>query len=70
MSHRHVWEDANGPVPKGFELHHKCRNRGCSRLSHLELIGISEHKSLTNRERAGTGYYKAKRVRNEWGMFT
>lgn len=70
MSHRYTWEQANGPIPAGYEIHHKCRNRACSRLVHLELIEISKHKSLTNQERAGTGYYKAKRVRNEWGMFT
>jgi hypothetical protein len=70
MSHRHTWKQVNGTIPDGFEIHHKCRNRACSRLTHLELIGISEHKALTNRERAGTNYYKAKRARNEWGMFT
>lgn len=51
MAHRIVWEYHNGPVPSGHEIDHKCRNRKCCNLSHLQLLGISEHKSKTNKER-------------------
>ena len=69
MAHRYVWEQVNGTIPDGFEVHHKCKNRSCCNLYHLELIKSNEHKSITNRERAGTGYFTAKRRRNEVGMF-
>ena len=69
MLHRLIWTSANGSIPEGYEIHHKCKNRACYKLDHLELIGIPEHKSLSNRERAGTGYYKAVRKRNKEGRF-
>lgn len=51
MSHRISWEDKYGLIPEGYEIHHKCRNRACCNISHLELIKISKHKTLTNIER-------------------
>lgn len=36
-AHRWVWEAVNGPIPKGMVVRHKCDNRLCYRLSHLEL---------------------------------
>lgn len=29
MYHRTVWTKANGQIPEGFEVDHKCRNRAC-----------------------------------------
>lgn len=51
MHHRYIWEKRNGPIPKGYEINHICRNRACSNLDHLELLGISEHRTLTNNQR-------------------
>ena len=51
MLHRLVWESVNGPVPDGYEIHHKCGNRACQNLTHLECIHGSEHATLTNKER-------------------
>lgn len=36
--HKQVWEWANGPVPKGWEVDHTCRNRRCGNLDHLEAV--------------------------------
>lgn len=36
-AHRFVWETANGPIPDGLIVRHKCRNRNCVELTHLEL---------------------------------
>lgn len=36
--HRLLWEQAYGPVPKGFVLDHLCRNRSCLNLAHLEVV--------------------------------
>ncbi len=35
--HAWVWEQANGPIPPGLVLHHRCENPRCCRLDHLEL---------------------------------
>lgn len=35
--HRWVWEEANGPIPPGYEIDHRCENKSCVRLSHLRL---------------------------------
>lgn len=51
MFHRFKWEEVNGPIPEGYEIDHKCRNRTCCNVEHLQLLGISEHKVKTNRER-------------------
>lgn len=36
-AHRWVWEAVNGPIPPGQVVRHRCDNRLCYRLSHLEL---------------------------------
>jgi len=42
--HRYVWEQAHGPIPAGFEIHHKNEDRGDNRLENLELVEISSHR--------------------------
>lgn len=42
-AHRWVWEAANGPIPKGMVVRHKCDNRPCFRLSHLELGTVADN---------------------------
>jgi len=36
-AHRLSWAMANGPIPEGFVVQHKCDVRDCVRPSHLEL---------------------------------
>lgn len=36
--HQVVWEDANGPVPDGFELHHRDKNKVNNALENLQLV--------------------------------
>ena len=40
------WEEANGPVPPGKELHHRCKVRNCINLEHLEPLTRAEHRAL------------------------
>jgi hypothetical protein len=35
--HRYVWEKANGPIPSGLLVLHKCDNPACIRLEYLYL---------------------------------
>ncbi len=41
-AHRWAYEQEVGPIPKGLQLDHLCRNRACVNLGHLEPV--------TNRE--------------------
>lgn len=45
-AHIFAWERVNGPVPKGLEIHHTCRNRACCLLAHMQLLTHKEHKRL------------------------
>lgn len=51
MYHRTVWIKANGPIPEGFEVDHKCRNRACCNVEHLQVLDRDSHLVKTNQER-------------------
>lgn len=51
MYHRLVWELSFGTIPDGFEIDHKCRNRACCNLEHLQVLSGKEHTIKTNKER-------------------
>lgn len=51
MAHRHVWENTYGEIPEGYEINHKCKNRRCVDLTHLECLPISEHRAKDNAQR-------------------
>ena len=36
--HVAVWETYMGPVPKGLQLDHLCKNKRCCRIDHLEAV--------------------------------
>jgi len=36
-AHRFAWELANGPIPQGLVVRHKCDNKWCVAVEHLEL---------------------------------
>ena len=48
MYHRHVWERVNGTIPEGYEIDHKCKNRACCNIEHLQLLSSSEHRTKDN----------------------
>lgn len=43
-----VWEEANGPIPDGLTVEHKCRTRNCVRLAHMELVTRAENTRRGN----------------------
>ena len=43
LAHVYLYEQAIGPVPEGLELDHKCRNRACVNVAHLEPVTHQEN---------------------------
>lgn len=37
-AHKAAWQHANGPVPDGLTIEHRCRNRACVNVAHMELL--------------------------------
>jgi hypothetical protein len=42
-AHRVAWEKAFGPIPGGMLVHHKCGNRPCVNVDHMELMTRQDH---------------------------
>ena len=75
LLHRVVWVENNGPIPDGFEVHHK---DGCwynNDISNLELVETSKHRSFHAKknlecpertERIMAGLEKAREAAKEW----
>lgn len=38
LAHRWVWEMFNGKIPEGKVINHKCGNRKCVNINHLEVV--------------------------------
>lgn len=49
--HRARFIARNGSLPDGLEVHHKCHNRLCVKLDHLELKTRRQHLLDHNEER-------------------
>jgi hypothetical protein len=41
--HHYIWEKVNGPIPKGYAVHHIDFNKLNNNLENLELLTHSEH---------------------------
>ncbi len=42
-AHRVAWQNKNGQIPKGFIVHHKCKNKLCVNPEHLEAMPHAQH---------------------------
>jgi hypothetical protein len=45
LVHRVVWEQHHGPLPAGFEVHHRCENTICIEWTHLVALTRPEHRA-------------------------
>lgn len=45
-AHAVVYERLRGPIPKGHEGHHRCRNKGCINPDHVEVLTKAKHRKL------------------------
>ena len=44
--HRLIWEQTHGPIPDGFQIHHKNHIRTDNRLCNLDCVDTVTHKRL------------------------
>lgn len=58
MLHVLRWRMLYGDIENGYELNHKCGNRACCNLDHLELICGSYHATISNIGRKGIVFEK------------
>lgn len=53
--HFMLWEKTHGPVPKGYHVHHRCEDKRCVNLEHLELLTHGEHSTLHHKGKPSPG---------------
>lgn len=45
-AHRYFYEQSNGPIEAGIELHHTCHNPSCVNPDHLEAVDRKDHMAV------------------------
>ncbi len=51
LLHRKIWHKINGPIPRGYVVHHKNGVRTDNRIENLEVMPKREHDRLSTSER-------------------
>lgn len=55
-AHRIAWAEANGPIPPGLQVLHRCDNPPCVRVDHLELgTAKDNHRDKAEKGRSAHG---------------
>jgi hypothetical protein len=59
LEHHHVWQEANGPIPEGKEIHHKNGDKQDNRLENLECVDRLTHRRIhCGAEQRADGWWK------------
>ncbi len=45
-AHAYFYKREYGPTPDGHQLHHKCEVKNCVRLSHIQLLSVTDHQRV------------------------
>ena len=53
-AHVFAYIEAHGPIPKGMDIHHKCWNKICQNVRHMELLTHKEHAALGHKPKETT----------------
>jgi len=67
-ANRAMWEHHNGPIPKGLVVRHKCDNKRCCNIEHLELGTPNDNVQdavTRGRHAKGTSMASAKLTEND-----
>jgi HNH endonuclease. len=54
--HQYVYEQVNGSIPEGYEVHHKDHNKENNDISNLELLSPAEHQAEHTEQSKANGY--------------
>lgn len=46
LAHRIAWSDHFEEIPEGFVIHHRCGNRLCVNIEHLDCMSLADHSRL------------------------
>lgn len=46
FAHRLAYEQVFGEIPEGIHIHHKCDNKMCINVNHLEALSPEEHRRI------------------------
>lgn len=52
-AHCFFYERANGPIPDGAEVHHRCEHKPCVNPAHLEALSTMEHAATKDLRATG-----------------
>ena len=55
-AHRYAWERANGPIPEGVVIDHRCWVRSCVNVDHLRLATRAQNTQNLSGIRRGRKY--------------
>lgn len=58
--HRFVWVHFRGPIPDGFEIHHKDENKANNDISNLQMVTGPWHRSFHQSKRLMDPEYQAR----------
>lgn len=46
FAHRVAYEQVFGKIPDGYHIHHRCDNKMCINVNHLEALSPEDHKII------------------------